>query len=330
MMAAASRNTPVTPATRAGAGAAVTSRPTDSPLVAATIVENTAPASGTPDVWPSVRDRASSPEAIPRRCRGAAPITALLFGELNIPTPMPSGAMRTMKPSGPMPAVMAGHSLGEYSALVCAGALPFAQAVQLVRQRGEYMQQAVPLGTGAMAAVLGLERAAVEAACAAACTADEIVAVANYNAPLQSVVAGHTAAVARAGSAAQAAGAKRVVTLPVSAPFHCSLMRPAADALAPALAAAHITPPAIPVINNVDVAAASEPEAIRDALIRQIYSPVRWVEVIEAMAARGVTRVVECGPGKVLAGLTKRICSELDSLFVQDPASLRQALAALA
>ncbi|MDD3649955.1 ACP S-malonyltransferase [Immundisolibacter sp.] len=231
---------------------------------------------------------------------------------------------------GPMPAVMAGHSLGEYSALVCAGALPFAQAVQLVRQRGEYMQQAVPLGTGAMAAVLGLERAAVEAACAAACTADEIVAVANYNAPLQSVVAGHTAAVARAGSAAQAAGAKRVVTLPVSAPFHCSLMRPAADALAPALAAAHITPPAIPVINNVDVAAASEPEAIRDALIRQIYSPVRWVEVIEAMAARGVTRVVECGPGKVLAGLTKRICSELDSLFVQDPASLRQALAALA
>lgn len=231
---------------------------------------------------------------------------------------------------GPAPAVMAGHSLGEYSALVCAGALPFAQAVQLVRQRGEYMQQAVPLGTGAMAAVLGLERAAVEAACASACSADEIVAVANYNAPLQSVIAGHTAAVARAGSAAQAAGAKRVVTLPVSAPFHCSLMRPAAEALAPAIAAAHISPPAIPVINNVDVAAASDPAAIRDALLRQIYSPVRWVEVIEAMAARGVTHVVECGPGKVLAGLTKRIASELDSLFVQDPASLRQALAALA
>jgi [acyl-carrier-protein] S-malonyltransferase len=231
---------------------------------------------------------------------------------------------------GPAPAVMAGHSLGEYSALVCAGALPFAQAVQLVRQRGEYMQQAVPLGTGAMAAVLGLERAAVEAACAAACSADEIVAVANYNAPLQSVIAGHTAAVARAGSAAQAAGAKRVVTLPVSAPFHCSLMRPAAEALAPAIAAAHITPPAIPVINNVDVAAVSDPAAIRDALLRQIYSPVRWVEVIEAMAARGVTRVVECGPGKVLAGLTKRIAGELDSLFVQDPASLRQTLAALA
>jgi [acyl-carrier-protein] S-malonyltransferase len=231
---------------------------------------------------------------------------------------------------GPAPAVMAGHSLGEYSALVCAGALPFAQAVQLLRQRGEYMKQAVPLGTGEMAAVLGLERAAVEAACAGACSADEIVAVANYNAPLQSVIAGHTAAVARAGSAAQAAGAKRVVTLPVSAPFHCSLMRPAAEALAPAIAAAHISPPAIPVINNVDVAAASDPAAIRDALLRQIYSPVRWVEVIEAMAARGVTHVVECGPGKVLAGLTKRIASELDSLFVQDPASLRQALAALA
>jgi [acyl-carrier-protein] S-malonyltransferase len=144
------------------------------------------------------------------------------------------------------------------------------------------------------------------------------------------VIAGHTAAVARAGSAAQAAGAKRVVTLPVSAPFHCSLMRPAAEALAPAIAAAHITPPAIPVINNVDVAAVSDPAAIRDALLRQIYSPVRWVEVIEAMAARGVTRVVECGPGKVLAGLTKRIRGELDSLFVQDPASLRQTLAALA
>ncbi len=227
---------------------------------------------------------------------------------------------------GPTPAVMAGHSLGEYSALVCAGALPFAQAVQLVRQRGEFMQQAVPVGVGAMAAVLGLDRAAVEAACAGATTADELVAVANYNAPPQSVIAGHTAAVQRASAAAQAAGAKRVVPLPVSAPFHCALMRPAAVALTPALEAASIETPAVPVINNVDVATASEPTAIRDALIRQIYSPVRWVEVIEAMAAQGVTRVIECGPGKVLAGLTKRICGELDSLAVQDPASLRQAL----
>lgn len=231
---------------------------------------------------------------------------------------------------GPAPAVMAGHSLGEYSALVCAGALPFAQAVQLVRQRGEFMQQAVPVGAGAMAAVLGLDRAAVEAACAGAATADEVVAVANYNAPPQSVIAGHAAAVQRASAAAQAAGAKRVVPLPVSAPFHCALMRPAAAALTPALEAASITPPTVPVINNVDVATISDPAAIRDALIRQIYSPVRWVEVIEAMAARGVTHVVECGPGKVLAGLTKRICGELDSLAVQDPASLRQALVALA
>lgn len=228
---------------------------------------------------------------------------------------------------GPAPAVMAGHSLGEYSALVCANALPFAQAVQLVRQRGEYMQQAVPVGVGAMAAVLGLERAAVEAACVAASTADEIASVANYNAPLQSVIAGHTDAVARAGAAAQAAGAKRVVPLSVSAPFHCSLMRPAADQMAPALAAAQVVSPTVPVINNVDVAITNEPAAIRDALVRQIYSPVRWVEVVLAMHALGVTHVVECGPGKVLAGLTKRICGELESLAVQDPPSLRQALA---
>ncbi len=231
---------------------------------------------------------------------------------------------------GPVPAVMAGHSLGEYSALVCAGALPFAQAVQLVRLRGETMQQAVPVGAGAMAAVLGLDRAAVEAACVVAATVDEIVSVANYNAPLQSVIAGHTDAVARAGAAAQAAGAKRVVPLPVSAPFHCSLMRPAADRMAQALTAAQLVAPTVPVVNNVDVATAGEPAAIRDALIRQIYSPVRWVEVVEAMNARGVTHVVECGPGKVLAGLTRRICGELESLAVHDAASLRQTLATLA
>ncbi len=230
---------------------------------------------------------------------------------------------------GPTPAVMAGHSLGEYSALVCAGALPFGLAVRLVRQRGEHMQQAVPVGSGAMAAVLGLDRAVVEAACAASARPDETVAVANYNAPLQSVIAGHAAAVARVAAAAQSAGAKRVVPLPVSAPFHCRLMRPAADALAPALMAASIRSPEVPVINNVDVAVVNDPAAIRDALIRQIYSPVRWVEVIEAMHARGVTHVVECGPGKVLAGLTKRICGELESLAVHDPASLRQTLAAL-
>lgn len=229
---------------------------------------------------------------------------------------------------GPVPAVMAGHSLGEYSALVCAGALPFAQAVQLVRRRGEFMQQAVPVGNGAMAAVMGLERAAVEAACADAIQEGETVSVANYNAPLQSVIAGHTDAVNRAVAAAQAAGARRVVALPVSAPFHCALMRPAADQLTPSLTDADFSPPRVPVINNVDVASPDNPAAIRDALVRQIYSPVRWVEVIEAMAARGVTRVVECGPGKVLAGLTRRICSDLDSQAVLDPESLRQALSA--
>jgi len=229
---------------------------------------------------------------------------------------------------GPAPAVMAGHSLGEYSALVCAGVVSFAQAVQLVRQRGEFMQQAVPVGSGAMAAVLGLERGAVEAACADASQGDETVSVANYNAPLQSVIAGHTDAVNRAGAAAQAAGAKRVVALPVSAPFHCPLMHPAADQLTPALMDAAFNAPQVPVINNVDVATPNEPAAIRDALIRQIYSPVRWVEVIEAMAARGVTHVVECGPGKVLAGLTKRIRNDLDSHAVLDATSLRQALSA--
>ena len=230
---------------------------------------------------------------------------------------------------GPVPRVMAGHSLGENGALFCAGALPFAQAVQLVRRRGECMQQAVPPGVGAMAAVLGLERTAVEAACVTAATAEETVSVANYNAPLQSVIAGHAGAVSRAANAAQANGAKRVVPLPVSAPFHCSLMRPAADQMAPALAAAQVVAPTLPVINNVDVAIASEPAAIRDALLRQIYSPVRWVEVVQAMNTLGVTHVVECGPGKVLAGLTKRICGNLESLAVQDPSSLRQALAAL-
>lgn len=230
---------------------------------------------------------------------------------------------------GPTPMVMAGHSLGEYSALVCAGALPFAQAVQLVRQRGEYMQQAVPVGVGAMAAVLGLERAAVERICADAAGSQQTVAVANYNAPLQSVIAGHADAVARASAAAQASGAKRVIALPVSAPFHCALMRPAAERLAPAIVATSLSEPGIQVINNVDVEAATEPDAIRDALVRQIYSPVRWVETVQAMAARGITHMVECGPGKVLAGLTKRIHSELDSLSVQDPPGLRQALAEL-
>ncbi len=230
---------------------------------------------------------------------------------------------------GPTPAIMAGHSLGEYSALVCAGALPFAQAVQLVRQRGEYMQQAVPVGVGAMAAVLGLERATVERICADAAASQQTVAVANYNAPLQSVIAGHADAVARASAAAQASGAKRVIALPVSAPFHCALMRPAAERLAPAIVATRLSEPGLQVINNVDVEAATEPDAIRDALVRQIYSPVRWVETVQAMATRGVTHVVECGPGKVLAGLTKRIHSELASLSVQDPPSLRQALAGL-
>lgn len=224
------------------------------------------------------------------------------------------------------PAFVAGHSLGEYSALVAAEALAFSDAVRLVRLRGEAMQEAVPEGVGAMAAILGIDAAAVSDVCAQAASAEEIVAPANLNAPGQIVVAGHRDAVLRAAELAKARGAKRAVLLPVSAPFHCALMRPAAERLAAALAEVEVHSPRIPVIHNVDVATHAEPEAIRAALVAQAYSPVRWIETIEHAAASGVTRVVECGPGKVLAALTKRIVKSLESVALSDAQAVQSLL----
>lgn len=226
---------------------------------------------------------------------------------------------------GPAPALMAGHSLGEYSALVAAGALAFADAVPLVRLRAQAMQEAVPAGQGAMAALLGLEVDAVREACAEAAQG-EVVEAANLNAPGQIVIAGATAAVQRAVEFAKAKGAKRAVLLPVSAPFHCALMKPAAERLRVRLAEIPVSRPQIAVLNNVDVAVTDEPDAIRDALVRQAFSPVRWIEIIQAMAARGISQVFECGPGKVLAGMTKRISNEVQGGAIADAAGLQQAL----
>ncbi|ANN71300.1 ACP S-malonyltransferase [Bordetella bronchialis] len=229
---------------------------------------------------------------------------------------------------GRRPDIVAGHSLGEYAALTAAQALSLEDAVRLVRIRADAMQAAVPVGTGAMAAVLGLDDDAVRAACAQAAQGEVVEAV-NFNAPAQVVIAGHKAAVERACEAAKAAGAKRALLLPVSAPFHSSLLEPAAAVLSRALAEATVAAPAIPVVNNVDVATPDDPAAIRDALVRQAWHPVRWVETIQAMKAQGVTHVVECGPGKVLTGLIKRIDGELTGLAITDPASLDAALAAV-
>lgn len=229
---------------------------------------------------------------------------------------------------GPAPALVAGHSLGEYAALTAAGALKLEDAVRLVRIRADAMQAAVPVGEGGMAAVLGLDDATVIAACASAAQG-QIVEAVNFNAPAQVVIAGHKAAVERACEAARAAGAKRALMLPVSAPFHSSLLRPAAEVLARALAEVDVQSPRIQVLNNVDVATPDAPDAIRDALVRQAWHPVRWVETIQAMEARGVTHIIECGPGKVLTGLTKRISSNLIGLAITDPASLDAALAAV-
>ncbi len=228
--------------------------------------------------------------------------------------------------NGPLPQWMAGHSLGEYSALVCAGALDFAEAMKLVADRARYMQQAVPVGQGAMAALLGLEDDAVRRLCEQAAQGEVLEAV-NFNSPGQVVIAGAAAAVARAVEQSKAAGAKRAILLPVSVPSHCRLMHPAAQQMAERLKAATIRAPQIPVIHNTHVQAESGAEAIRNALVRQIESPVRWVETIQKMAADGVTRIVECGPGKVLTGLNKRIAKEIETLPVFDPATLREALA---
>lgn len=226
---------------------------------------------------------------------------------------------------GAQPALVAGHSLGEYSALVAAGALDLADAVRTVRVRAQAMQSAVPVGQGGMAAILGLDDEAVRQACAQA-SGDGIVEAVNYNAPAQVVIAGHAAAVERACELAKAAGAKRAVTLPVSAPFHSRLLQPAAAVLQQTLADIELRTPDIPLINNVDVAMPTGAAAIKDALVRQAWHPVRWVETIQSMKQQGVTHVVECGPGKVLSGLVKRIDRDLVTCNITDPASLQLAL----
>jgi [acyl-carrier-protein] S-malonyltransferase len=222
---------------------------------------------------------------------------------------------------GRQPVVVAGHSLGEYSALVAAGVIEFTDAVPLVRLRAAAMQQAVPVGTGAMAAVLGLDNAGIAAACAEAAQG-EVVEPVNFNANGQTVIAGHKAAVERAMEACKARGAKMAKALPVSAPFHSSLIRPAADKLAARLDELTLNVPRIQVINNVDVAIESDPSRIKDALIRQAYNPVRWVETIQKMAAIGVSTVAECGPGKVLAGLTKRCADGVTGIALADAAAI--------
>lgn len=228
---------------------------------------------------------------------------------------------------GPVPSVVAGHSLGEYSALVAAGALAFADAVPLVRFRAQAMQEAVPAGEGAMAALLGLDPAIIHEVCAEAAQG-QVVSAANLNAPGQIVIAGAAAAVERAMALAKERGAKRAVPLPVSAPFHCALMRPAAERLAERLQSVKISAPSIAVVNNVDVAIETDPERIRDALIRQAWSPVRWIETVEAIAARGVSHLFECGPGKVLAGMSKRSAGDVPCASIHDATGLDEAVAA--
>ena len=226
---------------------------------------------------------------------------------------------------GPTPVVVAGHSLGEYSALVAAGALSFADAVPLVRFRAQAMQDAVPAGEGAMAALLGLDADVVREVCVEAADG-EVVEAANLKAPGQIVIAGAAAAVERAIELARGRGAKRAMILPVSAPFHCAMMRPAADRLAGKLDSVTISRPSIAVINNVDVAVVDEPEQIRDALIRQAYSPVRWIELVQAIVMRGAAHIIECGPGKVLTGMSKRSAGEVPCASIHDGASLEQCI----
>ena len=228
---------------------------------------------------------------------------------------------------GATPALMAGHSLGEYTALVCAGALAYETAVRIVAERGRAMQEAVPEGAGAMAAILGLEDDVVREICTQAAQ-QEVVAAVNFNSPGQVVIAGTAAAVGRAIEGAKAAGARRAIMLPVSVPSHCLLMKPAAERMASMLQTIEITTPLIPVINNVDVLAETAPQHIKQALVRQLYNPVRWVETIQAMQSKGARLVLECGPGKVLAGLNRRIDRQLNTLPVFDESSLRQALLA--
>ena len=233
--------------------------------------------------------------------------------------------------TGLVPAAVAGHSLGEYTALVAAGVLTLADALPLVRLRAQAMQEAVPVGQGAMAAILGLDADAVRAGCAEAAAAapGEVVEAVNFNDPKQTVIAGSKAGVEKGCEVLKAKGAKRALPLPVSAPFHSSLMKPAAERLKARLAEVAVAAPQLPVVNNIDVAVVTEADAIRDALYRQAFGPVRWVEVVQALRARGLTHILECGPGKVLAGMVKRIDAEAVSATVLDPASLADARALL-
>lgn len=229
---------------------------------------------------------------------------------------------------GARPALLSGHSLGEWSALVCAGVVEFSDAVKIVQLRGRYMQEAVPAGQGAMAAIIGLDDAAIINACKAAAQG-EIVSAVNFNSPGQVVIAGNVAAVDRASALCKEAGAKRALPLPVSAPFHTELMRPAAERLTDLIAATSFATPQIPVVHNVTAKAETNPEKIKALMIEQIYSPVRWVDCVNTIVAAGVTTTVECGPGKVLSGLNKRISSELNTLSIEKPEEVTAVLAAV-
>jgi [acyl-carrier-protein] S-malonyltransferase len=228
-----------------------------------------------------------------------------------------------------LPAIMAGHSLGEYTALVCAGAIEFADALALVEKRGETMQDAVPEGSGAMAAILGLDDDQVKSVCEQAAQG-EVASAVNFNSPGQVVIAGNTAAVERAMDLARQAGARRALLLPVSVPSHCSLMQPAAQAFAKHLAAVSIKAPVVQVLHNVDVASHDQPDAIREALAAQLFKPVRWVETVVAMQRAGIASILEMGPGKVLAGLNKRIDKSMQCIAVQSADDIGKALAVLA
>lgn len=228
-----------------------------------------------------------------------------------------------LEQGGLMPAAMAGHSLGEFSALVCAQALDFSAAVQLVKQRGAFMQTTVPVGEGAMAAIIGLDDEAINTICAeVAADSGQSVAAVNFNSPGQVVIAGHVTALEKAGAACKEAGAKRAMSLPVSAPFHTDLMRPAGEKLAEAIATIDIQTPIVPVIHNVNGKSETDPSKIRDLLVEQIYSPVQWVQCVQALAAAGAVRLVECGPGKVLSGLNRRIDKSLESFNIESPEAL--------
>ena len=230
---------------------------------------------------------------------------------------------------GAMPALMAGHSLGEFTALVCAGALGFADAVSLVRQRGAFMQTAVPVGEGAMAAIIGLDDATINETCEEVARQAGVVAAVNFNSPGQVVIAGEAGAVAQAIAALQVAGAKRAMPLPVSAPFHTSMMKPAGEKLAEVLSGISLSTPMIPVVHNVHAGLESDVETIRSLLVEQIYSPVQWTRCVETMVGKGVSHVVECGPGKVLSGLNRRIDKSLTSYNIEEPSALAEALTSL-